>query len=125
MRAKAIILFSALLVLPAQAQAAMSVSFDWGPTKSCFDSKSPPMTLKGVPTGTAKLDIQMVDLNAPAFRHGGGRVAYTGQKALPYGAFRYKGPCPPATHTYQFTVKALDKSGKTLATAKARKPFKK
>lgn len=104
------------------AMADMSVSFDWGPTKKCFDPKSPPMKLSGVPQGTTYLSIRMSDLNA-TYNHGGGKVAYSGQKSLPYGAFRYQGPCPPSRHTYQFTVQALDSSGKVLATAKARKPF--
>ena len=104
---------------------AMSMSFDWGPTKSCFDPKSPPISLSDVPKGTVKLRFKMVDLNAINYPHGGGTVAYTGKNKLAYGAFRYKGPCPPTPHTYQFTVDALDKNGKKLATAKARKSFKK
>jgi phosphatidylethanolamine-binding protein (PEBP) family uncharacterized protein len=80
------------------------------------------MKLSGVPAGTVKLDIRMVDLNAPDYPHGGGKIAYGGN-SLPYGAFRYQGPCPPAPHTYQFTVKALDAKGKTLDKATARKRF--
>jgi len=104
----------------------MFVSFDWGPTTKCFDKKSPPISLSGVPTGTAKLDIQMTDRNKMDFRHGGGKMAYDGNNSLPYGAFRYTGPCPPPpqTHKYRFTVKALDAKGNTLATAKAEKPFR-
>ena len=102
---------------------AMSMSFTWGPTKQCFDSKSPPITLKGVPKGTAKLRFRMIDADAPNYPHGGGTVSWTGKGSLPYGAFRYKGPCPPRPHTYQFTAEALDKSGKVLATARARKRF--
>ncbi len=93
MRTK-LILAAALILAPACAQA-MSVSFTWGPTKKCFDSKSPPMTVRGVPKGTKSLDIRMKDLNAPNYPHGGGRVTYKGKKRLPYGAFRYRGPCPP------------------------------
>ncbi len=102
---------------------AMGLSFSWGPTKKCFDSKSPPMTVSAVPAGTKKLKFQMVDLDAPTYPHGGGTVAWTGAGSLPYGAFSYKGPCPPAPHTYQFTVKAIGEDGKTLATAKASKRF--
>lgn len=101
----------------------MGVSFEWGPTKKCFDPKSPPITVTGVPQGTTKLHIGMTDSNSP-FEHGGGTVAYKGQGSLPYGAFRYKGPCPEGeTHFYNITVKALDASGKVLATGTATKPF--
>ncbi|MBB5751690.1 phospholipid-binding protein [Prosthecomicrobium pneumaticum] len=104
------------------AHAEMSVSFEWGPTTKCFDGKSPPMKLRGVPAGTKKLDIRMTDLNMRTFNHGGGKIAYSGD-SLPYGAFRYRGPCPPSPHMYEFTVKALDGGGKALATATARKRF--
>lgn len=107
----------------APALAGMTVSFDWGPTKKCFDAKSPLMTFSGVPDGTKTLDIRMIDLNAPNYPHGGAKVAYSGQEALAYGAFRYKGPCPPAPHFYQFTVKALDANGQTIAKATARRKF--
>jgi len=124
MKLPTIIAAMALCCIPVSAHA-MSLSFSWGPTKACFDGKSPPMKLGGVPRGTKKLDIRMVDLNMPSYPHGGGRIAYKGKKNLPYGAFRYKGPCPPSPHTYQFTAKALDANGKVLATAKARKRFPK
>jgi phosphatidylethanolamine-binding protein (PEBP) family uncharacterized protein len=107
------------------ALADMSASFDWGPTKKCFDTRSPPFTVTGVPAGTAKLDFRMQDRDATSYPHGGGKVAYTGKNAIPYGAFRYNGPCPPApaTHNYRFTVKALDAKGKTLATTQVEKSF--
>ena len=114
-----------LLVLCASspAMAGMSVSFAWGPTTKCFDKNSPPITLKGVPEGTAKLDIRMQDLNAMNYNHGGAKIDYSGQSSLAYGAFRYKGPCPPSTHTYRFTVKALDAKGKVLDKAEAKRKF--
>ncbi|MBN9275364.1 MAG: hypothetical protein J0J15_35015, partial [Mesorhizobium sp.] len=49
-----------------------------------------------------------------------------GQTALPYGAFHYKGPCPPdptKPHTYRLTMQALDANGAVLATAKAQRRF--
>ena len=118
-----LVLASAILVASATAASAMSMSFDWGPTKKCFDSKSPPITLSAVPEGTKKLRFRMTDLNAPNYSHGGGTVTYDGKNKLAYGAFRYKGPCPPQPHTYQFTVDALDAKGKKIASAKARKRF--
>lgn len=107
------------------ASADMSMKFDWGPSKKC-DSKSPPISVSGVPDGTVKLQFSMTDLNVPTFRHGGGSVDYKGQNAVPYGAFRYKGPCPPSgVHKYRITVKALDAKKKTLATASATQNFPK
>lgn len=123
-----ILLISAIsLIASSQAYAAgMDVAFEWGPTKKCFDSKSPPIKLSGVPQGTDKLLIKMIDQNASDFDHGNGTVTYKGQSQLPYGAFKYKGPCPPSgTHFYKITVKAVDAAGKVLATGGATQPFTK
>lgn len=110
-----------LLASTINAAAEMSVSFEWGPTKKC-DTKSPPISVRDAPEGTVKLQISMTDINVPDYRHGGGTVAYA--TSVPYGAFRYKGPCPPSgKHKYRFTVKALDANKKTLATATASRSF--
>lgn len=105
------------------AASAMSLNFDWGPTGKCFDPKSPPMIVSDVPSGTKNLRIHMTDLDAPHYPHGGGTVAYAGDGGLAYGAFRYRGPCPPSSHTYRMTVEALDGAGKVLATATAKRRF--
>ena len=112
-----------MLLASAGSASAFDLSFEWGPTKKCFDSKSPPLSLGGVPEQTKKLRFKMVDLNMITYPHGGGSVAYTGKNKLPYGAFRYKGPCPPSPHTYQLSVEALDAKGKVLAKAKAKRRF--
>lgn len=119
---KAGALAAALVLVPGLAFA-MGLSFEWGPTKKCFDPKSPPISVSGVPAGTKRLRFEMHDLQAPKFHHGGGTVAYRGRNSLPYGAFTYKGPCPPQPHVYRFTAKALDGSGKVLATATAERRF--
>jgi hypothetical protein len=78
------ILTALLMVgMTVSANAGMGVTFEWGPTGKCFDPKSPPMQLSGVPAGTKTLGIHMVDRNAIDFEHGGGKVPYTGQKSLP------------------------------------------
>lgn len=101
-----------------------SVDFTWQGTATCFDPKSPPFTLSGVPAGTQRLAFVMKDLDAPGFTHGGGTVAFTGQTQVDRGVFAYKGPCPPSgQHTYQWTVVAQDAAGKTLATATVAKKF--
>ncbi len=116
------LLAASILALPNSAHA-FSLSFEWGQTKKCFDSKSPPIKLSKVPKGTEKIRFRMVDLDAPGYPHGGGTVVYGGKASLPYGAFKYKGPCPPSPHTYQITGEALDAKGKVLGKASARKRF--
>jgi phosphatidylethanolamine-binding protein (PEBP) family uncharacterized protein len=122
-------MIAAVLAVPLIAAAlpagAMTLSFDWGPTKKCFDPKSPPITVGEVPQGTTTIDFVMHDLAAPKFRHGGGTLEYRGENTFGYGAFRYKGPCPPAPHTYEFTATARDAQDQVLATAKARRTFPK
>ncbi len=110
---------------PVSAQVpAFSVDFTWQGTASCFDPKSPPFSLGGVPAGTKRLRFAMQDLDAPGFRHGGGTVAFTGQTEVGRGAFSYQGPCPPSgQHTYQWTVEAQDEAGRILATATIAKKF--
>ena len=117
--------FSAAAEAPLLAQTmGFTVDFTWEGTGACFDPKSPPFTLFNVPQGTAMLDFQMQDLDAPAYPHGGGMVPYRGESKIPRGTFTYKGPCPPSgQHSYQWTVKAVDGSGKTLAVAQAMKRF--
>ena len=116
-------LSAAVLFAAMSSASAMGLNFAWGPTKKCFDPKSPPMVVTKVPDRTAKLRFKMVDLNAPNYPHGGGTVKWSGKKAIPYGAFRYKGPCPPSPHTYRITVQALDAKGKVLAKASAKRRF--
>ena len=115
-----------LVATTSAAFAGMGVGFQWGPTKQCFDPNSPPISVRGVPAATRTLRFKLTDLNAVTFKHGGGDVAFGGQTALPYGAFHYKGPCPPdrtKPHTYRLTMQALDANGAVLATAKAQRRF--
>ena len=108
------------LLLTMSAAFSFSASFAW-----C--SGSPSFALTDVPPGTARLQFAMTDLNVPSFHHGGGTVAYSGQPAVPCGAFAsgFTGPSPPAgqVHTYQFTVKALGPNGAVLATTTTRRKF--
>jgi hypothetical protein len=55
------------------------------------------LSVTDVPSGTAKLDFHMTDLNKPNFHHGGGMVDYRGQGEVPCGAFAkgFVGPSPP------------------------------
>jgi hypothetical protein len=68
------------LLLSTSGAFAFSASFAWR-------SGSPSFTLTDVPQGTERLQFAMTDLNVPSFHHGGGTVAYSGQAAVPCGAF--------------------------------------
>ena len=108
----------------ALAQAKFAVDFTWEGTASCFDPKSPPFTLSGIPAGTKRVRFVMKDLDAPSYPHGGGTVPYQGQNRIERGAFTYQGPCPPqGQHRYQWTIEAQDATGKTLATTTTTKNF--
>lgn len=68
----------------------------------------------------------MSDIMVPGYDHGGGSVAFTGQKAISCGAisnFRGPSPPPPQVHDYQWTVRALDAAGKELGVARAVRKF--
>ncbi len=126
---KRISAISAMLMLtcggsPHAQPSTFAVDFSWEGTASCFDPKSPPFSLTGVPAGTKTLKFAMTDLDAPTYPHGGGTVAYSGQNQIGRGAFSYQGPCPPqGQHSYRWTVEARDGSGKTLASATVTKKF--
>jgi phosphatidylethanolamine-binding protein (PEBP) family uncharacterized protein len=111
--------------LPAQA---FSVSFDWGNIPKCTSGNpntvaSPKFMLTEVPKGTAKLRFSLKDLDV-TYDHGGGTVAYAGKGPVAAGLFRYKSPCPPnGAHTYEWTITALDASGKKIGETKARKRY--
>lgn len=110
---------AAMVLVSSQAQA-FAVNFRW-----C--GASPEFNLRDVPKGTATLDFHMQDLMVPSYPHGGGSVPYRGEATIPCGSLTgsYRGPSPPPPqiHTYRWTVKALDASGKPLATATSERKF--
>ncbi|MDW6023979.1 YbhB/YbcL family Raf kinase inhibitor-like protein [Mesorhizobium sp. BAC0120] len=120
---KSLIIVCAALFGSTGTASAFGLTFEWGPTKKCFDPKSPPAKLVDVPKGTKKLRFKLTDLDAVGYPHGGDTISYAGKNSFPYGAFHYTGPCPPSPHTYMLSVEALDAGGKTLAKADARKRF--
>lgn len=98
----------------AQNMATFHVAVSWDGTKSCFDENSPAFTVSGVPASADKLTFRMYDLNA-TYNHGGGEVAYKGQSSIPYGAFKYTGPCPPdGPHTYRWVIQAIDSKNQVV-----------
>ena len=94
---------------------------------------SPPFAIGGIPEGTSSLALLLEDTSHPLFRNfthwllwdipladtlpegiaSGEKVELAGGTAtqgMAYGPHRYAGPKPPKgrTHTYRFTVYALD-----------------
>lgn len=117
-----LLLAVALAPHPAAAQG-FAIDFSWQGVSKCSD-RSPAIQLVNVPPGTATLDVQMVDLDVPGFKHGGSKVAYAGGGEIPAGAVRYVGPCPPTgRHSYRLRVTALDAQGKTLGSADRTREF--
>ncbi len=115
----------AWLAAPAAAQSpSFAIEYSWKGVGRCSD-RSPAIQLTNVPAGTRALDVQMVDLDVPNFKHGGGKVAFAGEAEIAAGAVRYTGPCPPSgqRHTYRLRVTALDDAGKTLASADKAQEF--
>lgn len=108
-------------------QGGFAVVPTWDGITACsgqpISSPSPAFSITGAPAGTSELEFRMVDLDAPRFTHGGGKVAYTGQSAIGPGAFKFIGPCPPEKHRYEWTVTARDATGKSLGVARATKSY--
>jgi len=120
------------LIASALPAAAFELSFSWGTTPACNSGHpsvigSPEFKLTDVPAGTRVIEFQMIDLNAPDFRHGGGTVPYAGGGLVEAGTFRYLGPCPPTgTHRYMWSAKAKDRGttfGRTLGEASTARSF--
>src|SRR5262245_61986399 len=110
------IAFAGVSSVVAVAQGGFAVVPTWDGITACsgrpISSPSPAFSVTGVPAGTVELEFRMVDLDAPRFEHGGGKVRYTNQPRIAPGAFQFIGPCPPQTHRYEWTVTARDSGGK-------------
>ncbi|MGR3395599.1 MULTISPECIES: hypothetical protein [Rhodobacterales] len=119
---------AALLLSTGTASAEFAVSFNWGDIPLCTNGRpnrvgSPAFTIKDLPAGTTSVEFRLKDLDVPSYNHGGGKLKISGSGQLPFGAFKYKSPCPPGgSHTYEWTATA--KAGnKVVGTAKARRAY--
>jgi phosphatidylethanolamine-binding protein (PEBP) family uncharacterized protein len=104
----------------------MTVEFSWAGIKACTH-ESPEIRVAQIPDGTVELQVQLTDLDLPAYNNGGGRVAHDGSGIIPAGALTigYNGPCPPpgSRHKYEFSVMAKDAAGLIIGFGKARQSF--
>lgn len=103
----------------------LTVSFKFDSSSKC-SKVSPAIVVGNVPTGTVAFKVKLKDRNKPTWSHGGGTVANDGSGTIAKGALHdgYNGPCPPSgSHTYVFTVKAVDANGDVLAEGEASQRF--
>jgi len=100
------VLFPLFLIAPFAHAEEFRIEFDWPEDMAvCFAKQSPEIRLFNVPEGTKKLTVTMIDEDNP-YRHGGGKMKYSGESAIPAGTLKnWEGPCPPSPHTYTFIVK--------------------
>src|SRR3954470_685204 len=114
MRFRFAIYAASFLVLSTSGASAFSMNFRW-----CGTGSSPVFAVSDVPKGTTTLEFHMDDLDYASSNHGGGTVAYTGQKSVPCGALQvYNPPAPPkGSHRYQITVTALGSGSAKLGSA--------
>ncbi len=111
----------------AENAAAMGVEFAWQLIDK-GSSDNPEIRLTGVPPGTQRFLVSLVDLNLQGFDHGSGFANNDGTGIIKRGAVKgsYGGPDPPypsVKHTYEITVKALDEKGAVLGIGKNAKQF--
>jgi phosphatidylethanolamine-binding protein (PEBP) family uncharacterized protein len=91
----------------------LGVDFNFEGHHKCSAS-SPKITVSNIPPGTKKLSVTLVDQDVPTWNHGGGTISNDGSGVIPEGALKagYNGPCPPSgSHTYVFSVNAIDGEG--------------
>ena len=122
-------IFISLFFLTSTVNAAeFGLAFEWGDIPKCNTGNAkkvtnPIFTLTNVPEGTKILQFRMKDKQSP-FKHGGGKVKYTGQDTIEPGAFKYWSPCPGnQVHTYVWTVTAKNEKKKKIGKAKAQKKY--
>lgn len=115
--------------LASTAAMAMRAEIVRGPSKTCFDTRTPPVRLVDVPAGTKTLKVRFVNLDDWTDPPVTGTIEYRGQHLIPYGALRYFGRCwRPFDDlyggaNYEVRVTARDAKGRILASARDRGSF--
>ena len=107
--------------------AQMTVDFEWQQIDK-GSQENPEIHLEGVPAGTQRFLVSLVDLNLKGFDHGSGFVDNNGSGTIARGTVKgsYNGPDPPfpsVKHTYEITVIALDNKDNVVGIGKKAKVF--
>jgi len=102
--------------------APMGIDFKWQLTDRGSEA-NPEIRLTGVPQGTVRFFVGLVDLDNKGYDHGGGFVDNNGSGIIARGTIKgnYAGPDPPfetMNNNYEITVKAYDESGKVIGIGK-------
>lgn len=110
-----------------QNAAVMGVDFKWLPMDKGAQ-ENPEIRLTGIPQGTTRFLVSLVDLNLNGFDHGSGFAYNDGSGTIARGAAKgsYNGPDPPFTdmnHNYEITVRAYDEKGRVIGIGKNTKRF--
>jgi len=104
----------------------IGVDFDWQLIDN-GSQKNPEVRLTGVPEGTKRFFVGLVDLNNNGFPHGGGFVDNDGSGIIARGSTKgaYNGPSPPFSqiHNCEITVKAFDEKGTVIGIGRKAKKF--
>lgn len=105
----------------------MGVEFEWQPID--FGSqKNPQIKLTGVPEGTKRFFVGLVDLDISTYDHGGGFVDNDDSGIIARGTIKgnYNGPAPwlpGMIHDYEITVKAYDENSRVIGVGKKVEKF--
>lgn len=105
----------------------MTVDFEWQRMDK-GSQDNPEIRLIGMPEGTQRFLVSLVDLNLKGFDHGSGYADNDGSGIIARGAVKgsYNGPDPPFSdmkHSYEISVQALDDKGNVIGFGKSAKVF--
>lgn len=127
----AVLVISMLMMLSCSGEskdvAVMGVNFEWQPI-DYGSQENPEILLTGVPEGTKRFLVSLVDLDISTYDHGGGFVSNDGSGIIARGTIEgnYNGPAPwlpDMIHDYEITVKAYNEKGTVIGIGKNIKKF--
>jgi hypothetical protein len=117
--AMALALASCVVATAALSQSPMTLDFSWQGIPGCSGGvRSPAFRVRNAPIDTHRLSFSLFRSQA---EYGGDQTAYPASGDVAAGVIYTNGPCQPGD--YRWNVIALDRSGRTLATADRIRPF--